>query len=67
MTFDEWMVKACAHNESQPQQRKGQAYFNSLNEHRPDIANRLRSTIYDPFYGDDRRVLRFLTKVKELW
>jgi len=37
-----------------PQERAGQAAFNSLNEIRPDLSERVRTTGLDPFYQDDR-------------
>lgn len=33
-------------------QRLGQVYFNLLHNLRPDIANRLRGSLIDPFYRD---------------
>lgn len=33
-------------------QRLGQVYFNLLHKVRPDIANRLRGSLIDPFYRE---------------
>jgi hypothetical protein len=32
--------------------RYGQVYFNLLHEHRPDISEKLRNSMLDPFYKD---------------
>jgi len=34
-------------------QRYGQVYFNLLDSHRPDIAEKIRSTKLDPFFHDE--------------
>jgi hypothetical protein len=34
--------------------RWGQAVFNSLHQLYPEIANKIRSTEYDPFYIDEK-------------
>lgn len=33
-------------------QRLGQVYFNKLKKERPDIAEKIRGTLFDPFYND---------------
>lgn len=35
-------------------QRKGQAFFNALEELYPDIANGIRGTEFDPFYREEK-------------
>jgi len=32
--------------------RYGQVYFNLLREHRPDISEKIRASLLDPFYKD---------------
>lgn len=48
IAFDEYRFDNMAN------QRQGQALFNFLNEHRPELAHRIRGTIQDPFYQDER-------------
>jgi hypothetical protein len=45
--------------------RAGQLAFNELHRTDPDIANKIRGTMDDPFY-DDTRLARFETKVAAL-
>ena len=40
--------------------------FNCLREVRPDIANEIVNTEFDPFYDNDR-LPDFWKKVEELW
>lgn len=47
-------------------QRYGQWAFNYLVTARPDIAERIRGTEFDPFY-DDARIERFWSEVERLW
>lgn len=42
-----------------PEQRRGQAYFNGLYNTRPDLADQIRGTEFDPF-SDDNKVTEFL-------
>ena len=46
--------------------RIGQVYFNVLHDMRPDIAEEIRGTQYDPFY-DDTRLIKFFSKVIDIW
>lgn len=46
--------------------RRGQAYFNVLNEERPDIGQMARGHIFDPFYKDEN-IPQFLKFVKDAW
>lgn len=66
MTMSEWLLHASVYWTHNTAQREGQAYFNSLWENRPDIANRIRTTSADPFYNNDRLPLFFQT-VEALW
>ena len=47
-------------------ERKGQAFFNELLVVRPDIAERVRGTVLDPFY-QDARLPEFLSFVAKEW
>jgi len=74
-TLDEWFVreswsdKALGENAiwyyrdcQKRGQRMGQAFFNALH---PDQSVKLRSTMYDPFYGSQKEVhaaIEFLTR-----
>lgn len=57
MTMNELMNRAWVYAEENKQQRMGQAHFNCVNMHFPEIANALRGTAADPFYNDGRLVL----------
>jgi len=46
--------------------RMGQTYFNVLCETRSDIAEKLRGTLADPFYSDER-IGAFLSVVYAEW
>lgn len=47
-------------------ERSGQAHYNELNLHRPDLAEALIGTKYDPYY-DDERLGSFFTFIRERW
>lgn len=49
---------------ARPEQRWGQALFNTLHEHDPQLAAELCGTPADPFY-DDARVPAFMDAVSE--
>lgn len=53
ISYGDWHEYAYVYWRARPEQREGQAYFNALYIHRPDIADRLRSGPLDPFYNDD--------------
>jgi hypothetical protein len=42
-----------------PKRRRGQNYFNALNDLHHDLANQIRGTDLDPFY-DDKKLASFL-------
>ena len=46
--------------------RKGQAFFNCLEDFRPDLAALIRGTEIDPFY-DDSKVDAAIEYVVERW
>ena len=66
MTMNDWLMYAGVYMQQHAGQRLGQAYFNSLCEHRPDISEMIRCTVNDPFYNDDK-LDNFFRKVEELW
>jgi hypothetical protein len=47
--------------EKYPNWRLGQCFFNSLYEIKPELANILRGTSYDPFHMDYKKALNILT------
>jgi hypothetical protein len=66
MTMNDWLIHAMVYLQQHAGQRQGQAYFNSLEEHRPDISAMIRCTVNDPFYNDNK-LDAFFRKVEELW
>lgn len=57
--YEAFIDAVTARVRDRPSERKGQAAFNTLNEVRPDLAKRVRSSRIDPFY-DDARLSSFL-------
>jgi hypothetical protein len=51
--------------DSNPTQRRGQAYFNCLDKHASELAHSVTGTDFDPFY-DDKKINSFLTYVMEM-
>lgn len=49
-----------------PEWRPGQTYFNVLNEFRPDLSERVRGTLIDPFHSDSI-IPEFLEQVQKDW
>jgi hypothetical protein len=66
MTFQEYVMAAAEAILNSSLQRAGQAYFNLLNEVRPDLAEYVRGTLYDPFYRD-ARIPEFLAFIASRW
>jgi hypothetical protein len=67
MTFEQFIVAACSYKINSPYERLGQAYFNTLHFHRPELANQIRGDVLnDPFY-DDKNINRFLGFVATNW
>lgn len=52
--FEELSDLVNEYKESHPQQRDGQALFNTLFVNFPEVAEAIRATSVDPFYKDDR-------------
>lgn len=67
MTFEQFIVAASSYLINSKGERMGQAYFNALSFHRPDIAAEIAGDPqYDPFY-DDKNINRFLGFVANRW
>lgn len=64
--FSEYAAAVRAAVKVHPEWRRGQAYFNTLVEVRPDIAEKVRGTVVDCFY-QDRLIPGFLNVVAGLW
>jgi hypothetical protein len=60
MKWWQYLMKVTEAMKEHPNWREGQAYFNVLRDHLPEMANRIRGTEFDPFYreGDDLDVFR---------
>lgn len=55
MTFEQYIGAAAGLHWAMPGIRAGQAAFNVLATHRPDLSEQVRGdTNLDPFYQDDR-------------
>lgn len=70
MTFAEWLT-AVANSWTNARRvnnltRVGQHYFNSLGFHRPDIAEVVRGSTFDPFYNDNN-LPAFFDEVQLRW
>lgn len=64
MSFEEFLKEAFEYQLKYPSQRWGQAIFNRLFEHRPDLVSR----IPDPFYAINREQLKdILEQLKSIW
>lgn len=67
MTFEEYVVEVQREHLSNKALRLGQAYFNVLNRHRPDLAERVRGVFtMDPFYRDNN-IPSFLEFLGDNW
>lgn len=49
----QYLKQVYANMEAHPTWRKGQAYFNTLYFVNPQLADKVRGTLLDPFYKDD--------------
>lgn len=54
------------YDDSYPNLRWGQAYFNVLCSHDPELADKIRSTQLDPFYSD-KQIPDFLNYIATHW
>lgn len=66
VTFSQYLRLVALAKEDNPSLRNGQVYFNVLNNVRPDLANRIRSTLIDPYY-EDCNLAQFLVFVSKEW
>lgn len=65
-TFADFMTACRANKRRHPEWRGGQAAFNTLREIRPELAEELRGTEFDPFYRDEL-VGAFFGQVAARW
>ena len=64
-----WKICSDSANDH-PGWRWGQVCFNILHIYRPDLANQVRGSRFDPFYvtaTDDERYIRFVNFIQENW
>ncbi len=67
LSFNDWVIEAALYvAKNVPEQRVGQAYFNSLAFHNESLANFLIGTPADPFY-DDQKLHKFFNVAEGLW
>lgn len=64
--FADYLARVSTAKNLYPSWRMGQTYFNVLHDLRPDIANKLRATVADPFYNDEL-IGAFLSVVYAEW
>lgn len=64
--YEEFLVFADSYRHKHPAQRRGQAHFNALTEWDPPLAEKVRGTPLDPFYGDEV-IPDFLAFVRANW
>lgn len=54
LTYDEFLEKVDRnHKQFNGSWRYGQTYFNTLSSLRPDLAEKLRATLHDPFHREE--------------
>jgi len=66
MTFRQYFEQANRRFLARPGERLGQAYFNALQDVRPDLAAKVRANGLDPFY-EDERLSAFLSYLSKVW
>ena len=67
MTFKEYLTEAAkCFIANKRTHRRGQAYWNTLELHRKDLADKIRATKIDPYYRDER-VPDFIDYLKDKW
>lgn len=66
LPFIEYLREVYQTMERHPSLRVGQAHFNVLYVHRPDLSEQIRGGEYDPFYVDSL-LSKFLTYVHDNW
>lgn len=67
MTMNEFLLKVMNNNLCMPSWHWGQNYFNTLNMWAPELADKVRGQLFDPFYAtapDDSRIVAFLEFVE---
>lgn len=66
MSFEQWREQLKSYVAAHPEQRLGQAYFNSLGEVHPVLSRTLTGSDYDPFYKNERAEV-FVRVVEQRW
>lgn len=66
MTFEDFIAEAEANHRASDRQRRGQAYWNTLVDRRPDLARDPMVRQVDPFYSDGN-LGTFLKEVERAW
>lgn len=66
MTFNQYLVHCTIQMSNHKNWRYGQTLYNELYKIKPDLANKIRCTDYDPFYKDSD-IPVFLTFIEEHW
>jgi hypothetical protein len=68
VTFDDYMQEVLTRRQTGlgQGQRAGQFYFNVLWDVKPRLSNRVRGTLFDPFFNDEK-IPDFLTFVGRHW
>lgn len=66
-TYEEFVDRVHASWEHPANQKRlGQVFFNKLDKERPDIASRIRGTMFDPFHHDHIHV-KIGETVRDMW
>lgn len=66
ITFEEFCHDIEVTMRRHPQWRRGQTCFNMLRAIKPDLADEVRTSPYDPFYMDEK-LPGFFTWLSERW
>jgi hypothetical protein len=67
LTFEQFIVAASSYAIHSKDERLGQAYYNTLSWHRPDLAVQISNDPqYDPYF-EDKNINRFLGFVATNW
>lgn len=66
LTFPEYLAEYVLTAVTHPRWRNGQAAFNALHQIRPDIAEKVRGSSFDPFH-QEQALQEFWTFVESEW
>lgn len=68
MTLNDFLAECTREQQNNPGQRWGQALFNVLHTHNPNLAAEIHGTDLDPFYWPvDRDMSPVFEKLAERW